>query len=518
MSATVTTTRTRRLVGGSLAAALAAATVSLVPSPASAADSSVLDVFSTDDDVTLSTAVTTVLQLLGSSTEYVFEDSEGRTWRLQDRRTSIGALLAPLTFDADRPTEAFDDVRFPAGLSEKLPDGAYDVTAVTTLKTLLGSIPLSSASVGTTIDRFTSPSAPRAVSLQEAGQQVVSWLAPAETGGTPITAYVVRLFGADGQIGDDVVLGPDALEYVLPSLPTQLTRVVVVARNAVDDSLPGSVAPTGTVFQPAGAPTARSAAHGDQSATVSWTAPATGPTPLMYAVTATPGGATCSTASTSCTVRGLDNGTPYTFTVSSLLPEGAASSPTALVVPSTVPGSTGPLSASSVGSDSATLRWTAPQSNGGSAVTGYVVTVAGRALETAGTELSLTGLTERTSYTAEVVAKNANGPGTTPATATFTTAATPPLKAAVWSRAKRSGSKAALVKVDLNRAGTVAVRVVRGKLVASRTVALGSAPTWVSVPVSTKARKLLDGKRVSLQVLATNPTATLASKSGTVRR
>jgi hypothetical protein len=61
-------------------------------------------------------------------------------------------------------------------------------------------------------------------------------------------------------------------------------------------------------------PTAVTATAGDGLAQVSWTAPANGAAG-RYRVTASPGEATCTSSTTSCTVTGLVNGTAYTFTV-----------------------------------------------------------------------------------------------------------------------------------------------------------------------------------------------------------
>ena len=90
---------------------------------------------------------------------------------------------------------------------------------------------------------------------------------------------------------------------------------------------------------PASEPTNVTATPGDESATLSWTAPSSsGSYPVShYLVTSSPGGRTCLvTAPTlTCEVAGLTNGMAYTFTVKALTGAGwsAASSPSNVVVP-----------------------------------------------------------------------------------------------------------------------------------------------------------------------------------------
>ena len=84
------------------------------------------------------------------------------------------------------------------------------------------------------------------------------------------------------------------------------------------------------------APTSVSGTSGDTRATVSWTAGSSGGSAITgYTVTASPGGATCSTASTSCTIGSLTNNTAYTFTVkaTNALGTSSASSASSPVTP-----------------------------------------------------------------------------------------------------------------------------------------------------------------------------------------
>ena len=84
---------------------------------------------------------------------------------------------------------------------------------------------------------------------------------------------------------------------------------------------------------------------------------------------------TGSPPATSTPVTGLTNGTSYTFTVAATnaIGTGPASAPSNAVTPNALPGR-----ADRGDGDrrqrSATVRWTAPSSNGGSAITSYTVT------------------------------------------------------------------------------------------------------------------------------------------------
>jgi hypothetical protein len=161
------------------------------------------------------------------------------------------------------------------------------------------------------------------------------------------------------------------------------------------------------------------ATAGNAAATVTWSVPAdNGSAIVSYTITATDstnsinggesrvaeGGGT-----TSCTVAGLTSGDSYTFTVTSTngVGTGPASSDSNPVTPMTVPGAPRNVSA--------TVSWTAPSSDGGSAITRYIVIASGidaQACATAGTiSCTVTSLSNGTAYTFSVTAANKFGTG-----------------------------------------------------------------------------------------------------------
>ena len=120
------------------------------------------------------------------------------------------------------------------------------------------------------------------------------------------------------------------------------------------------------------------------------------------------------------TVTGLANGTTYTFTVtaSNSVGAGAASAPSNAVtpvVPATVPGA--PTNVTAVaGNAQATVSFVPPGSDGGAAITSYTVTPSRvRAALTpttgASSPVTVTGLTNGTTYTFTVTASNSVGAG-----------------------------------------------------------------------------------------------------------
>jgi hypothetical protein len=172
-----------------------------------------------------------------------------------------------------------------------------------------------------------------------------------------------------------------------------------------------------------GAPTGVAATAGNESATVTWTAPGFdgGSAIMSYTVTGSPGGSqtlSCPCTTLQAIVGSLTNGTSYTFTVHAINgsgsgPESASSN---AVTPAAPPGAPTNVIATA-GDSQATVSWTAPSANGGSPVTSYRVTpYIGTAAQTPisaalVTSFTVTGLANGTAYTFAVTALNAAGAG-----------------------------------------------------------------------------------------------------------
>ena len=183
---------------------------------------------------------------------------------------------------------------------------------------------------------------------------------------------------------------------------------------------------------PPGQVTGVTATAGQASATVSWTAPATGGPPTSYVVTpyigSTSQAATTVSGSplaTQATIKGLTAGTAYTFAVhaANANGSGADSSHSGSVTPTGTAAPGAPTGVAGTPASSAALvSWSGPTDDGGSAITGYTVTPyigtqAQSPLQVGGDKTSATvsGLTNGTSYTFKVTATN--GVGSTDSTA-----------------------------------------------------------------------------------------------------
>ena len=283
-----------------------------------------------------------------------------------------------------------------------------------------GDGPLSApSSPATPVDVPAKPGPPTAVA--GVASATVSWTAPADNG-SAITGYTVTSTPGSKQCTWHT--GDGALQCTVTGLTNGTPYTFTVhATNGIGSSLESnasnSVTPSAAPTVP-GAPTGVSAAAGDTTATVSWTAPASngGSAITGYTVTSTPGSKHCywTSGALSCQVTGLTNGTPYTFKVyaHNALGDGIESGASSSVIPAGLPGKPTGVTAAAAGSTSVKVTWTAPSANG-SAITDYWVTSTPGSKQCHWTtgllSCTVSGLTPGTPYTFKVAATNAVGAG-----------------------------------------------------------------------------------------------------------
>ena len=292
----------------------------------------------------------------------------------------------------------------------------------------VGTGPASAASNPVTPLPF--PAAPTNVTAQAANASaIVSFtLSPNPSPGAPITGYTVTS-NPGGKTGTGTTS---------PITVTGLTNgtsytFTVTATNAIGTSAPSAASNAITAKALPGAPTNVTAVPGNTLANVSFTPPAAGGgTPITsYTVVVMPGGRNVAGTGSPITVTGLTNGTAYTFYVKATNAAGTGplSAASNTVTPLTIPGA--PVIHTALagpGSGQVSVNFTAPTSNGGSAIVFYTATVSPGGGTTTGTAspIIFPGLTNGTAYTFTVTATNAAGTGPASAASNSVTPRTVP--------------------------------------------------------------------------------------------
>lgn len=277
------------------------------------------------------------------------------------------------------------------------------------------------------------PSAAQTVTASAAaGSSTVAWKAPASNGGMAVTGYRVE-YSKDASfatIAGNVNVASNILSTsVKPLDPSTTYFYRVIAKNALGEASASNVA-SATSFAVASSPNSVTAAAGVASAVVKWAAPASnGGSPVTgynveYSTNADFSGSktvAASSTAVSASLTGLTAGATYYVRVAAKTLAGTGAYASAPVVKIFAAPSSPTAFTVTGGNLNFAAKWNAPATNGGTAVTGYVLEYATnsdfsnkKVVSLGATTLSstVTGLTANTSYYVRVAAKNAAGVST----------------------------------------------------------------------------------------------------------
>jgi RHS repeat-associated protein len=285
---------------------------------------------------------------------------------------------------------------------------AYTFTVTATNS--VGTGPASRASNG--VKPATVPGAPTiGTATRGNASAVVAFTVPSSNGGSPITSYA-----ATSTPGGKTGTGTSSPISVAGLTNGTAYTFQVTATNAVGTGAASAASNSVTPATVPGAPTIGTATGGNTQTSVAFTSPSSnGGAPITsYAVTSIPGSKTGIGTASPIVVTGLTNGTAYTFKVTATNSAGTSSASAASnsVTPATVPGAP-TIGTATAGNGRASVGFSAPTSNGGSAITNYTATASPSGLTASGTTspISVTGLTNATAYTFTVTATNSVGTG-----------------------------------------------------------------------------------------------------------
>ena len=250
------------------------------------------------------------------------------------------------------------------------------------------------------------------------GQATINYTEPANNGGDTITSYTAT--SSPGGITVTVYqAGSGAITLTGLNTLTSYTFTVTAA-NAAGTSMASAPSNSVTPRTIPGAPTIGTATAGNGQATITYTAPAGngGAAINSYTATSSPGGFTgtlSQAGSGSIIVAGLTNGIEYTFTVTATNVAGTSlpTAPSNSITPSTIPDAP-TIGTATAGAGQASIAFTAPDNNGGGAITSYTATstpggFTGTLYQAGSGTITVTGLTNGAFYTFTVTAINAAG-------------------------------------------------------------------------------------------------------------
>ena len=322
--------------------------------------------------------------------------------------------------DNGQPITSYDVVSSPGGILGPFSGSPITITGLTNGQSYTFSVFAhnavgdgpQSASFGPVTPTGSTPSAPTITSATAGiGKVTVAFNAPSSSGGSPVTGY--RAISTPGGV---TVTGTSSPIVVTGLSAGTAYTFTLIATNASGDSPASLPSAPATPQGVPSAPSITSVTPGNAQVSVGFSPPASngGLAIASYKVTSNPGNVIATGTTSPILVSGLTNGVAYTFTAIAINAAGnsPASAPSSPVTPAGLPGAPSVTNVAG-GNAQVTVSFTAPASNGGSAITGYRVTSnpSGITANGASSPITVTGLTNGQSYTFTVQASNVNGFG-----------------------------------------------------------------------------------------------------------
>jgi hypothetical protein len=263
---------------------------------------------------------------------------------------------------------------------------------------------------------ITAPSAPTITSIDSGNQQLtVNFTPPTSNGGGDITDYEYSTDNGSNWISAGITISP----FTISSLAIGTTYDVKIKAVNSAGAGPESNMVQGNTWNVPSAPTITSITSGDQQLTVNFTAPTSDGGAAITDYEYSLNGESFSAGQTTSpiTITGLTNGQSYEVRIIAVNAVGTGElSNMVLATPATTP-SAPTITSITSGDQQLTVNFTAPTSDGGSAITNYIYSTNGGTSFTpfspadTTSPVVITGLTNGTSYSVVIRAVNSINPG-----------------------------------------------------------------------------------------------------------